>query len=137
MTRGCMEPEALDWFDIVAAVNVVLFAVFMVIGALTTTRRWRRYRVNKIELPRLLWRDLLVGASLAIPIGAGLALRLARTWGVDIAAITDSGWWSILSTTIPMLGAATYVYYEIFVIERTEQEKAAEYDPFDEPFGDL
>lgn len=109
-----------DWVGILQVVLLVLFTLFIVIGAITTTNRLLRYlRLNE-DVPLILWRDVIARSSLAFPFIAIMVVRAFRAFGVNVDGIVNGWPWVLFTSTPAVLGAAIYAYFELFVIERTD-----------------
>lgn len=105
---------------IVQTAIFVAFSVFIALGAVTTTARLIRYWRKNSRPPLLLYRDVVARLSLAIPFGAILGARIVRNLLHFDDGFTRTWWWA-LATGIPaVIGAAIYLYFELFVIERAK-----------------
>lgn len=109
--------QSVDWTQVLQITFLALFVLFVLGGSYTTTRRLIHYRAASQPIPVLLWRDVIARNGLAIPFGSILVLRALRSFGVNIDFAMEL-WW-ILFTSLPaVIGAAYYLYCEIFVIDR-------------------
>lgn len=82
-----------------------------------------RYLIVGIPVPKLLWRDMASKLGLAAPLCALFAARLvaggvpAANASIDNPLSTWLPW--LLWTTVPaVLGMGTFLYFEVFVIDR-------------------
>lgn len=113
-----MEPTVIDWLEVAQSIQLLLFVLFVGLGAFATFARYLRYRLENEDPPELLVRDMVARSTLFLPFGAILFVRLIRGFGVDVSGLVDSWWW-IFGTSVPaVVGAAVYVWYEFRVIER-------------------
>jgi hypothetical protein len=110
--------------EIVAAIYLVAGVLFLggfVIGALTTLARVLYYRIHNIRRPRLLTRDVVVWGGLAVSFALISAVRFLPAEVRMQFTAGNVGW--ALATSIPAVAAVlTYVYFELWVIERTQVE---------------
>lgn len=92
----------------------VIFLGGLVLAVLLTGGRMVYYRTHGRKQPRLLRRDLIVKGSMAVTI---LLIIGGRIVGLSEEVRTSVEW--ALITDIPaIVSILTYLYYEIFVIER-------------------
>lgn len=95
-----------------SALILAAFTVLALFGALLTWGRIAVYRASGYPRPRLLTRDAIVIGGLAIPF---VLASIARAVGY----MPNGELLWVLATGLPALfGIATYVYYELFVIDR-------------------
>lgn len=99
----------------------IVFLGGFAIGAMTTLARVLYYFLHRIQRPRLLTRDVIVWGGLALSFAQ---IAIVRFLPPDIRnglTAANVGW--ALSTTLPaVLAVCTYVYYELWVIERTRED---------------
>lgn len=107
---------------LVAVIYLVGGALFLggfAIGALTTLGRVLYYFLHRIQRPRLLTRDVIVWGGLALSFAQIAIVRFLPPEVRTQLTQGNLGW--ALSTTLPAVVAVlTYVYFELFVIERTK-----------------
>jgi hypothetical protein len=113
-----MGTEDTDWVAVLQIALLLLFTIFVTIGAITTTARLIRYRRIHADVPLILWRDVIARNSLALPFIAIMVVRAMRATGSDVSDLVE-GWPWVLFTSLPaVIGAAIYAYFELFIIER-------------------
>jgi amino acid transporter len=101
-----------DVVDAVYLVSACVFLMFIFVGAASVATRVAFYRAKGYRRPRLLTRDVIDRAGFATSFGLILFGR-----AFDVPGRTELPW--TLATSIPAIVAAgTFVYYELFVIER-------------------
>lgn len=112
-----------DAIAIVSGVEFLAFWILLFVGAGTTLARVAYYRANGFRRPKLLTRDAIVLGGFALSFGLVLAARGLRSLGIDTSGLGGALWWNLL-TAVPALAAvAVYVYYELFRIERGEDDE--------------
>ena len=96
--------------------NAVIFVVFLgliVVGGLRTLLRLLEYRVIGREVPILLVRDVISRNGLALSFSFILFAR-----AIELPPETrEQLWWTLLTSLPALFGAATYAYFEFFVID--------------------
>lgn len=128
-----MEPTGIDWLEVAQSVQLVLFVLFVGLGAFATIARFIRYKIEDEAPPELLIRDIFARSSLFLPFAAILFVRVLRAFGIDVSGLIDSWWW-IFGTSIPaVIGAGIYVWYEFRVIERDRPESSPRSDAAEPP----
>ncbi len=112
------DPSIVAW---VYGLGGAVFLAGFVIGAMTTLARVLYYFLHKIQRPRLLTRDVVVWGGLALSFAQIAVIRfLPSEVRVQLTA-NNVGW--ALATTLPaVIAVCTYVYYELWVIERTRED---------------
>lgn len=109
---------------LVAVIYLVSGIVFLggfAIGALTTLARVLYYFLHHIQRPRLLTRDVIVWGGLALSFAQITAVRFLPP-DLRVQLTQGNVVWA-LATTIPaVVSVCTYVYFEMWVIERTTGE---------------
>ena len=104
-----------DGVTAVYALGGSTFLVLFVAGLLWTTVRYLYYVLNRIPKPRLLTRDFIVWGGLSMSFGIISAIRFLPL--EERLALTAGNVAFALATTIPaIVAAATYFYFEAFVI---------------------
>lgn len=104
--------------DLVNTVAFVLFWLFLFVAAGTTLARVAYYRVMGYRRPRLLTRDAVLVGGFALSFGLILFVRTARAFGVDVGPLGGSLVWSLVTATPAVVALGTYLYFELFVIEK-------------------
>lgn len=89
------------------------FFLFLAIGAMSVGARVAFYRAKGFPRPRLLNRDAVFMLGFALSFGLVLSARV-----VDIPNLRDNLWWALLTDIPAIIAVATFVYFEVFVIER-------------------
>lgn len=100
--------------SVVYLVALVAFVVPLFVGAATTIARVVFYARHGEKRPRLLTRDAFVIGGLAVTF---LLISVARVAGLG-PVVRESVPWAIATSIPAVVGAITYAYYELFVIER-------------------
>lgn len=101
-----------DLVSFVYLVSAVVFLAFIFVGAASVAARVAYYRAHGYLRPRLLTRDVIDRGGFALSFGMILIGR-----ALNIPGRTELPW--TIATSLPaIIGAATFVYYEVFVIER-------------------
>jgi hypothetical protein len=113
-----MEQGNTDWTGLLQVILLLLFTLFVTIGAITTTNRLRRYAIRHETIPVILWRDVIARNGLALPFIAIMVVRSARAFGVDVDPIVNDWPWVMFTSSPAVIGAAIYAYFELFIIER-------------------
>jgi hypothetical protein len=113
-----MEQGDIDWIGLLQVILLLLFTLFVAIGAITTTNRLRRYAIRHQAIPIILWRDVIARNGLALPFIAIMIVRSARAFGVDVDPIVNNWPWVLFTSSPAVIGAAIYAYFELFIIER-------------------
>lgn len=104
---------------LVYSVGLLAFAAFALVGALTTAARIAYYLAHERERPVLLYRDAVVMIGFATTFGLLLIGRvLVRSGAISAESLRDNVIWAVLTTAPAVIAVATYVYFELFVIER-------------------
>jgi hypothetical protein len=108
--------------DVVNVIYLVAGLAFLggiVLGWLSTMARVVYYQRNHVQRPRLLTRDVLVKGGYSISFLLITLVRFLPT--ADRAALDLSGnvWWAILTAIPAAFSSLTYLWYELFVIERS------------------
>lgn len=106
--------EEIALRDAVNTIILVVFTALLVVGASTTLIRRFGLAMKRLPSPRLLPRDITLMLGLAWPFVLIFAGRVGE-W-----SIRDTLAWSLITGIPPIIGVATYVYYEIFVIGQPE-----------------
>ncbi len=102
--------------ELVDVVHSVAFATFWLLlfaGALSPAARVAYYHAHGYERPRLLNRDIVFIGGMATSFGIILFAR-----AVDIPNLRDSLPWALVTDAGGIIAVVTYVYFELFVIER-------------------
>lgn len=101
----------------VYAVGGVVFLVALFAGFARTAGRVLYYHFNQSTRPKLLTRDLIVYGGLTISFGL---ISLVRFLPRDerIALTTGNVAWAIATTLPACLAVLTYLYFEVWVIEK-------------------
>lgn len=118
-----------DLIAIVSGIEFLGFWILLFVGAGTTLARVAYYRANGFRRPKLLTRDAIVLGGFALSFGLVLAARGLRSLGLDTTGLATSLWWNLLTAIPALVAVAVYVYYELFRIERGED------DDRDHPIG--
>lgn len=117
-----MNLDSPELVNVIYGVGLLAFLAFLIVAAVTTMARVAMYRVMGFRRPRLLKRDAIFVTGFAITFGAIMVARVANATGLR----NNVAW--ALATTIPALIAiGTYVYFELFVIERSPDASRDEY----------
>lgn len=96
--------------EVVNRAALLLFSAGLLLGAGSVAfRMWRLHRAG-IELPRLIWRDVVLAGGLG---GAFVAIGLHRLAGLPFA---NEVWWAVLIAGAAVVAVWTFVYYEFWVI---------------------
>lgn len=123
----------IDWLEVAQSVQLILFVLFVGLGAFATIARYVRYRIEDETPPELLVRDIFARSSLFLPFAAILLVRVLRSFGVDVDWLINSWWW-IFGTSVPaVIGAAIYVWYEFKVIETDRPQPSRRSDAPEPP----
>lgn len=104
--------------DVIHAVAFSAFWVFLVVGALSVSARVAFYRARGYVRPRLLSRDAIFVAGFALSFGLILLVRVLPVAVVDAVRLRDNILWALLTDAPGVFAVATFVYFELFVIER-------------------
>lgn len=116
--------------DAIYGIGILLFGVFLFVGASVTIARMAYYRAHRFKRPRLLVRDAVVISSFALTMGL---IMVARVLGAT--NLRDNVLWA-LATTVPLVIAfGTYAFYEVAVIERPHEGSTSREDPYLSPRG--
>lgn len=123
--------------SVVDVVNALVFVAFwglLFIGAGSTLARVAYYRQYGYKRPRLLNRDALMIGGFATSFGIILGVRVGRSVGFDTSGLASSVVWTLITSGPAIAAVATYVYFELFVIERgTDAERDRTYLDHEEP----
>lgn len=107
-----MDPQVLS---AVSGMIVLIFVILVVLVIIRIGARYIEYKKEGLDVPILLYRDLLFFLGLGLPF---LGILFFRYTGIVPA---DYWWypvWVIGSGLTALLGTAYWVYVEYFKIER-------------------
>lgn len=110
-------------YELVSTVILVTFVVLTVLAFSRIGHRFLEYSREHLSPPLLAVRDLAFTGGLAFPFVAILAVR-AFGW---LELVRDQVWWSLFTGVPAILGIATFVYFEFFVIEKVRDEEVIKY----------
>lgn len=108
--------------EVVSAVIFGLFVVLLIVGAVSTAARSIRYRAEGLPQPRLLPRDRDLFIGLALPF---LLIAAVRAFGLREVVSGDgvpAFLWLLVTGIPPLYALARYCWFELFVIERGNEE---------------
>lgn len=108
--------------DVVNSITFAAFFVLLAVGTVSTAARVAYYRVHNEERPRLLIRDLLMIGGFSLSFGAILLVRVLRALGLDVTGLSTNVWWAIGSALPAVIAVAVYAWFELFVIERGQDQ---------------
>lgn len=100
--------------ELISGVAFAIFAIAIVIGALSTLARTVRFWRGGQGIPPILWRDLSVIGGLGLDMGLIFAAR-AFNLGPYLAG---NVLWTGVTGFIGVQAAVVYAYFELFVIEK-------------------
>lgn len=127
--------ESPEIVNLVYGIGLLAFLFFLIVAAVTTIARVAMYRVMGFRRPRLLKRDAILVTGFAITFGAIMVARVVNATG-----LRNNVAWALATTVPALIAIGTYVYYELFVIERSPSASRDEYlvppaPPIDRPDG--
>lgn len=100
--------------DIVNAVILLLFTLFVAISVVRIVARlWRYHRAGE-RVPTLLPRDLALMGGLLLPFAMILVFRFLGLSQLVVGQL----WWSLVTGIPAVIGVGIMAYYEVAVIER-------------------
>lgn len=108
-----MAPDVLRFINIL---YLGAFGILVILAIIRILARYVDYRRQGLEVPVLLYRDLFLFLGLGAP---GLITLFLRSVGIQ--NVTEQWWypwWVIISGLGFVGGAAYWVYYEYFKIDR-------------------
>lgn len=108
--------------EVISAVIFFTFTGLLVVGSVSTTLRYLRYRRARIPAPILLYRDRDLFIGLAFPL---VLIAAARTFGWDVRQDNNTPelYWVLLTGVPPIYALARYCWYELAVIERNPRKR--------------
>lgn len=105
------EADLARWISLI---SFVIFTILLWICSTSILVRALRYRQRKRTIPRLLFRDLFLMGGLATAFALSILVR-----ALGLAAEAErSAVWALVVGTLGTGALATFLYFEIFVIER-------------------
>ncbi len=100
------------------AVALGIFTFMLVISIAILAARIVRYRRRRMKVPSLAKRDFWFLAGLALPF---LGIFVARAFG--IRGLGTNLLWLIATTVLALLAMGVWLWYGVFIIERTDEER--------------
>ena len=104
----------------IQTLNTLILGTFFILvlaGGIRTVIRYFEYLDADREVPVLLIRDIISRNGLAISF---LLILTARVLDVG-EHVRDQVWWILLTSGPALIGAATYAYFEFFVIDKQDR----------------
>lgn len=109
--------------NVVHALAFVAFWLIVLVSAVSVAGRVAYYRAHGFKRPRLLTRDAIWHGGVALSFGLILGAR-----AIDAQGLRNSLLWA-LGTDIPaIIAVSTFLYFELFVIERGRRTDDHELD---------
>ena len=104
---------SVDPLEVANLITLIAFVVGLVVGTISTVLRMVSYRLRRIPLPKLIWRDLAYVGLLALVFVMVIVGRL-----LPELALWRQLWWVILTGLLANAGVWTYAYFELRIIDR-------------------
>lgn len=106
---------------------LVIYIVGLSISTLAMIRRVWRFKVAKMRVPPLLWRDVYCFGTATLTIGM---LLLARVIPIvePVFTIRDNTIWYIITGLPVVTGIMVWAFFEVVLIPRNERGGGSPYD---------
>jgi hypothetical protein len=116
-----VSPETAGAYNAISGIAWLIALLLSL--SLLLIRVWR-YRHEGIQIPALLWRDLISKSGLAEPLVFVFGARIVNAINAVPATspLTTYVPWLIVTTVPALMGMWTFLWYEVFVIDRWQAD---------------